>query len=255
MRSDWAALPPAVTEEIADRLGETRIAPAASGDHAEIAATVTGTSGPVFVKAARSDLGVRSLRYELQVGEALQPPRSPAVLWQFDVDGWLVAGFDHLDGPHADLSPASPDLNLLATAIKELADAPEPAIPLYNPQARLGFSHPAMDGVSLIHTDLNPANLIVTGKGLRIVDWAYATKAAPWLELAMIVPWLIGSGHTPAQAEQWLAQFPAWNSVGEDVLDHFAHSNAAKWAAKAQTSSLPWVHDLADWTGQWKRFR
>jgi aminoglycoside phosphotransferase (APT) family kinase protein len=65
-----------------------------------------------------------------------------------------------------------------------------------------------MDGDALVHTDLNPANLIVTSGGLRIVDWAYATKAAPWVELALLVQWLIGSGHTPGQAEDWLAPVP-----------------------------------------------
>ncbi|MEU5904621.1 hypothetical protein ABZ780_09610 [Micromonospora sp. NPDC047467] len=39
-----------------------------------------------------------------------------------------------------------------------------------------------MDGETLIHSDLNPANLIVTPLGLRIVDWAWATKAAAWVK-------------------------------------------------------------------------
>ncbi|MBL7258165.1 phosphotransferase [Paractinoplanes lichenicola] len=255
MRSDWAALPEAVTTRITDRVGEIHVVPAGTGDHAEIAATVSGPLGSVFVKAAQSDLGVRSLRYELRVGEALQPPCSPAVQWHFETGGWLVAGFEQLDGPHADLSPGSPDLDLLATAIKDLSVAPEPAIPLYNPAARLGFSHPAMAGEALIHTDLNPANLIVTSDGLRIVDWAFTTKAAPWLELAMLVPWLIGSGHTPEQAENWLSQFSAWDSAGSDAMDHFATSSAAKWSAKAQATSPSWIHDLAIWTSRWAQFR
>ncbi|WP_244933263.1 phosphotransferase [Micromonospora tulbaghiae] len=59
-----------------------------------------------------------------------------------------------------------------------------------------------MDDEMLIHSDLNPANLIVTPHGLRIVDWAWATKAAPWVELALLVQWLIGSGHSAEQAEE-----------------------------------------------------
>jgi hypothetical protein len=255
MRSDWTVLPEAVTRQVADRIGEFFIVPAAGGDHAEIAATVTGTTGTVFVKAAHTDLGVRSLRYELQVGEALEPPHSPAVRWHFETDGWLVAGFEHLEGPHADLSPGSPDLDQLAAAIHALGSGPKPDLPLFSPSARLGFTHPAMDGQALVHTDLNPANLIMTSGGIRIVDWAYATKAAPWVELALLVQWLIGSGHTPAQAEDWLGQFPAWVAVDTDVLDDFARRNAAKWSAKAQTSSASWIHDLAAWTGQWAQSR
>ncbi|WP_309244176.1 hypothetical protein [Micromonospora parastrephiae] len=44
--------------------------------------------------------------------------------------------------------------------------------------------------------------MIVTPLGLRIVDWAWATKAAAWVELALLVPWLIGSGHSAEQAEE-----------------------------------------------------
>jgi aminoglycoside phosphotransferase (APT) family kinase protein len=49
----------------------------------------------------------------------------------------------------------------------------------------------------LVHTDLSPANPIVTQRDLRIVDWAMATKAAPWVEVASLTSWLIGGGHTP----------------------------------------------------------
>jgi hypothetical protein len=69
MRIDWTALPEAVTKEVADRAGGTHIIPATTGDHAEIAATVTGTNGKVFVKAAHTDFGVRSLRFELRVSD------------------------------------------------------------------------------------------------------------------------------------------------------------------------------------------
>lgn len=255
MRSDWTALPKAVTTEIVDRIGGSHAIPAPSGDHAEIAATVTGTGGTVFVKAAHTDMGIRSLRYELLVSEVIKPPHSPAMQWHFETDGWLVAAFEQLDGPHANLSPGSPDLDLLAAAIQEPRGLSEPVPPLFSPSSRLGFSHPAMDGDALIHTDLNPANLIVTTGGLRIVDWAYATRAAPWVELALLVQWLIGSGHTPRQAEDWLAQSPAWATASTAALDHFAISNAAKWSAKAQASSMTWVHDLAAWTGQWAQLR
>ncbi|MFI5497206.1 phosphotransferase family protein [Actinoplanes sp. NPDC051859] len=107
----------------------------------------------------------------------------------------------------------------------------------------------------LIHADLNPANLIVTPDGLRVVDWAFAMKAAPWVELAMLVPWLIGSGHTPKQAENWLARFPTWTATNSEVLDHFATANAAKWSTKAQQNTATWVQDLAAWTAPWSAHR
>jgi hypothetical protein len=30
------------------------------------------------------------------------------VEWHFETGGWLVVGFEHCAGPHADLSPGSP---------------------------------------------------------------------------------------------------------------------------------------------------
>ncbi|WP_347403777.1 phosphotransferase [Micromonospora sp. WMMD710] len=209
----------------------------------------------MFVKAAHTDFGVRSLRFELRVSEAVSGSHLPAVEWHFEADGWLVVGFEHCDGPHADLSPASPDLDLLAEALTVLGETPAPDVPLFTPTARLGFEHPAMGGNTLVHTDLGPANLIVTPHGLRIVDWAMATKAAPWVELAMLTQWLISAGHTPQQAEQWLARHPAWGLTDPKALDYFAMMSAEKWASKSTGSTAAWVRDLAAWTSQWAAYR
>lgn len=255
MRVDWTALPEAVANGVADRVGGSHATPATTGDHAEIAATVTGTRGQVFVKAAHSDFGVRSLRFELSVSEAVSGPHSLAVEWHFEAAGWLVVGFEHCAGPHADLSPESPDLDLLGEALTLLGETPAPDVPLFSPKARLGFEHPAMDGDILVHTDLGPANLIVTPRGLRIVDWAMATKAAPWVELAMLTQWLISAGSTPEQAEQWLARHPAWGLTDPEVLDYFATKNAEKWASKSAGATAAWMHDLAAWTSQWAAYR
>jgi aminoglycoside phosphotransferase (APT) family kinase protein len=189
------------------------------------------------------------------VSEAVRGFYSPSVLWHFREAGWLVVGFEHCAGPHADLSPTSPDLDLLGEALTALGRTPAPDVALFSPKARLGFEHPAMDGDALVHTDLGPANLIVTPYGLRIVDWAMATVAAPWVELAMLAPWLISAGHTAEQAEQWLARHPAWWQTDSDVLDGFAVNNAAKWAAKSAGSTATWIHDLAAWTAQWAAYR
>lgn len=242
--------------EIAGRVGGTHVIPAAGGDHAEIAVTVTGTSGSVFVKAAHCDLAVRALRYELRVSQSLSLPYAPAVQWHVETAGWLAVGFEHCPGPHADLSPGSPDLHLLSAILHRLGQTPAPGhVPWFSPQGRLGFAHPAMHGETLVHTDLNPGNVIMTPRGLRVVDWAYATKAAAWVELALLTPWLIASGHTPAQAEHWLAAHPAWNAATPEVLDDFASKNARKWSRKAHENPAAWVQDLATWTGQWAAHR
>ncbi|WP_327043054.1 hypothetical protein [Micromonospora ureilytica] len=141
MRSDWTALPQSVTAGIAERVGGTLdVAHASSGDHAEIASTVRGPAGQVFVKARSGELSVRSLRYELAVTRAIDR-HPPAVLWQFESDGWLVVGTEHLAGPHPDLSPGSTDLNLLLAVLTALQETPAPDETWFAPATRLGFAH------------------------------------------------------------------------------------------------------------------
>ncbi|MFY1701728.1 hypothetical protein ACN28G_08330 [Micromonospora sp. WMMA1923] len=74
-------------------------------------------------------------------------------------------------------------------------------------------------------------------------------------ELALLVPWLIDGGHTPRQAEDWLAGFSAWSATDADVLDGFASRNASKWSVRSKRSTEPWIHDLAVWSGRWAVFR
>ncbi|MFF0471931.1 hypothetical protein ACFYPX_31430 [Micromonospora zamorensis] len=120
MRSDWTTLPESVTAGIAERVGGTfDVVPALGGDHAEIASTVTGPAGQVFVKAASGELGVQSLRYELAATRTIDR-HPPAVLWHFESDGWLVVGTEHLAGPHPDLPPGSPDLDLFLATLTAL---------------------------------------------------------------------------------------------------------------------------------------
>ncbi|MFJ6197216.1 hypothetical protein [Micromonospora sp. NPDC092111] len=135
MRSEWTALPDAVRAAVAERVGGIiGVYPAPGGNHAEIASTVIGSTDKVFVKAASADLGVRSLRYELAVTKAIDG-YPPAILWHFESDGWLVVGAERLDGPHPDLSPGSPDLDVLAVAMKGLQETPAPGVPLFTPGA------------------------------------------------------------------------------------------------------------------------
>ncbi|MGI5520608.1 phosphotransferase [Micromonospora sp. CA-259024] len=257
MRSDWTALPATVTTAIAERVGGAfEATPASSGDHAEIASTVVGPDATVFVKAASASAGLsyQSLRYELAASRAIDG-WGPAVLWQIESDGWLVVGTEHLDGPHPDLFPGSPALDMLAATLKELQETPAPDGTWYDPVTRCGFGLPAMGGEMLVHSDLNPTNLIVTQRGLRIVDWAYATKAAAWVELALLVQWLIGSGHTPEQAEEWVAQFPSWGATDREVLDDFASRTASKWSGRSRRNGEGWVHDLVVWNAEWAAHR
>ncbi|GGM25370.1 hypothetical protein [Micromonospora yangpuensis] len=245
MRRGWNVLPEDVTTAIAERLGDVLdVVPACHGDHAEVAAAVVGRGGRVFVKAASRDMGVRSLRYEVAATRAVGGC-APTVLWDFESAGWLVVGTEYLEGPHPVLSPGSPDLELLAVGLTALQETPAPEGTWYDPAARCGFELPAMAGRMLVHSDLNPTNLIVTAGGLRIMDWAYTTRAASWVELALLVPWLIGGGHTPRCRDVTDEQHSsAWAMRRDASLDYWKRVTDAApppAAAAPTTSTARWA--------------
>jgi hypothetical protein len=56
------------------------------------------------------------------------------VRWQVEAAGWLLLGFDHIDGRPANLSPASQDILLVVSALvdcaRELTPSPVQAVPV-----------------------------------------------------------------------------------------------------------------------------
>ncbi len=53
-----------------------------------------------------------------------------------------------------------------------------------------------------------PGNVLIASDA-RLVDWAWPTRAAPWIDPACWIVWLIASGHNPADAETSAASVPA----------------------------------------------
>jgi hypothetical protein len=142
-----------------------------------------------------------------------------------------------------------------AATLRELGETPAPGgRAWFSPAARRGFAHPAMPGETFVHTDLNPANLIVSPDGLRVVDWAFATRAAPWVELALLVQWLIGSGHAPEVAEEWMARCPTWGATNPEVLDAVRVEERREVVAQGTAEHCA-VGDLSAWTGEWSAYR
>ncbi|MFD3511276.1 hypothetical protein [Nocardia sp. NPDC058666] len=60
----------------------------------------------------------------------------------------------------------------------------------------------AFDGDALLHTDWFPTNVLVPGDGVRVVDWAWASRGAAWIDAALWAVWLRLAVHTvmPAAA-------------------------------------------------------
>lgn len=176
-------------------------------------------------------------------------------------DGWDVLIFDALDGHQADYSPGSKDLVRVARLLERIGDLPCPDIALRSAEQRLA-AYTGRDqlrhftGGSLLHTDLNPANVIVVGDGeARIVDWGWATRGAAWLDAAYWVSWLIAAGHDPGQAEWWAGQVPAWRTATVEGVTDFAEANATMWAQIGAGSDDPWIRGIVAAAQAWRQYR
>jgi hypothetical protein len=67
----------------------------------------------------------------------------------------------------------------------------------------------ALDGPHLAHTDLHELNLLVDEGQANLIDWAWARRAAPWVDAEMITLRLIAAGHSCDDADKWrLANLP-----------------------------------------------
>lgn len=167
------------------------------GFNSEIAARITSATGTWHIKG----LGTDHPRAWTQRREAAVAPfltgLAPALRWQVETAGWNLLGFEVLDGHHADYAPGSPDLPEVATLLHRLGETPCPGIELRHAEQRLEHyaAHPDhlrfFAGTHLLHTDLNNANVLVgdhatQGDRARLVDWAWATRGAAWLDMRLL---------------------------------------------------------------------
>ncbi|GAA2433901.1 hypothetical protein GCM10010191_55280 [Actinomadura vinacea] len=264
-RTDRTRLPSIVREAIEAHTGPIKsIEPAPTGNHADIASTFHTARGPMFVKAARKlpdadGPEVRSLRNEAAVNPHVTG-FAPRLLWQAEAGGWLALGFEQVDGRHADFTPGSDDLEILAKTVQALQAAPCPDVVRMRVERRWASvteDVTPMAGDALLHTDLNADNLLITPDGqARVVDWAFAARGAAWVEFGLLIPWLLKGGHTPAQAADWVAQFPSWAGADPAHIDLFSEAFAARWRRHAaRENPEDWVTLHADLTRQWAEYR
>lgn len=199
-RIAWEDLPDDLRSAIEKRTGPILHAQTmTAGQNSPVSAAVTTATGKTFVKG----LPAADRRASSQVREAAVAPLvrhiSPALLWQFEETGWHVLGYEHIEGRHADYSPSSPDPAALVPVMVALGEVevPDP-VPFkraedrfktyVDDQAVLSAFH----GRTLQHTDWVPQNVLVAADRPYLIDWAWPTLGAPWMDPAYF---LLGSWH------------------------------------------------------------
>ncbi|HVK25262.1 MAG TPA: hypothetical protein VM677_28220 [Actinokineospora sp.] len=261
-RTEWLDLPEPLRDAIRARTGHILTARTASeGRNSALAAIVDTTDGTIFLKGIRNDhRGVVTQGREALINPYVRPV-APALLWHLDdVAGWNVLAFEYIEGRHPSYAPDSPDLPAVVAAIDALGALPCPAIPIKDAARWRTYlddhDTAVLAGDTLSHTDYNPANLIITGDGsVRLIDWAWPTRAAAWIDPCCLVLWLIASGHTPVQAEEWAARTRAWASAPPASLDVFARVNVRVWNEIAGNSADQWKQRMAEAARQWADLR
>lgn len=290
-RQEWRELPERVRAAVRDRCGadivETRTPDAGRNSH--FAATLCLTDGgQVFCKGVAADSAMaRMHRREAAINPWL-PALAPRLLWQLEQDGWLMLGFEHISGRHADLSPRSADLELVADALttmaRKLTPSPTTDVPSYGEKMAKATSWqklrndppPALDawtranldmfaalepvaaelvaGDTLAHTDVHELNVLV-GDSAHLVDWAWAHQAAPWVDTAFLVIRLIQAGHGPEQAEEWASGIEPWRDAPPTAVTAFATEVYGMWEHLRHVHPLPIREGPTRAARQWARYR
>ncbi|AWL38530.1 MULTISPECIES: aminoglycoside phosphotransferase [Streptomyces] len=239
---------------------------ATEGFNSEIAARVTSATGAWHIKGLRTDHPrVWTQRREASIAPFLGGV-APALCWHVETAGWDLLGFESQDGHHADFSPGSPDLPEVAALLCRLGETACPGIELRHAEQRLERYAAApgdlrfFAGDHLLHTDLNNTNVLVNncasqGDRARLVDWAWATRGAAWLDAGYWVIWLIASGHAPASAEDRAAEIPAWLTAPAEGITAFAAANRSVWGEITTGDPDPWTRRLASAATTWHVYR
>lgn len=261
LRIHWDDLSEGVRSAIQSQTGPVLKAETVSeGLNSQIAAFLHTPTEKVFVKGLRSN----HPRVWTQQMEAMINPYvlqiAPRLLWHIEADGWNVLGFEHIEGRHADYSPGSQDLPKVIQAMRLLGQVPCPDLPLKRAEQRWAdyvddeSALKLLSGDSLLHTDFNPLNILINDTAY-IIDWAWPTCGAAWIDPACFVLRLMADGHPPETAEAWARQVPSWNSASADAVDTFTTASFRLWEEIAQADPQPWKKQLAAAAQAWMKYR
>lgn len=261
-RIHWDDLPPAARDAVEQHTGPVlKSETAAGGVNSGIAARVHTTDASLFVKGVPSNHPqILTQRREAEVNSHL-PSSCPRLLWHIEAGGWDLLGYEHLDARHAVYEPGSPDLPLVADAVIELQQtcAPQGSTVKNAPQRWAGYAMggdtSAFAGHTLLHTDLAPHNVLITNRA-HLVDWAWPTRGAAWIDPAVLILRLMEAGHSAEEADAWALRFPSWVSAPPWDVEKFSAANARTWAEIADSDPRPWKANMAElarnWVSYWR---
>jgi len=255
-RVHFEDLPDTVHTAIEAQAGPVlKVEPISDGLNSQLSARVHTAHGVFFVKGLRTDHPWVWTQERERLINPFIHHLSAELRWAIETGGWNLLGFEDLGGRSVDYSPGSPDLPMVVWTLRQLQEIPAPDLTLKRAEQRWAAytSTPAMFvGDALLHTDWSPGNVLINYKA-NLVDWAWPTRGAAWIDPACWVVWLIASGHTPQQAEAWAAHMPSWDQAPVKAVDAFARAQAAMWNGIAADD--PQFDRVTAAAKQWAEYR
>jgi hypothetical protein len=227
------------------------------GRNSEISVIVRTDADATFVKGRRTDHPQAWTQERERIINPLVRHISPALKWSSVNGGWDLLGFEYVPGLHADYSPGSSDIPKVMRTLLQLQEIACPDIDVKHADQRWASytgTPGLLAGTCLLHTDWSPGNVLVSGRAY-LVDWAWPTMGAAWIDPACLAVWLIASGHSPRSAESLASRIPSWQNAPASALDEFARVQALMWAGISADSSEPWKKNLAGASRQWADHR
>ncbi|MDT0377199.1 aminoglycoside phosphotransferase [Streptomyces sp. DSM 42041] len=181
------------------------------------------------------------------------------ILWRAQAAGWDLLGYALVWGRHADYRPGSPDLPLVFDALAKLQATPCPggrvvkrAEDRWAGYVR-GTDIGLLAGDALLHTDLAPHNVLITDRA-HLIDWAWPTRGAGWIDPAVWVLRLMEAGHSADDADRWAGRVSSWRSAWHEAVAVFSAANAAAWEEIARDDPQTWKQDMARHAKAWVRY-
>jgi aminoglycoside phosphotransferase (APT) family kinase protein len=175
------------------------------------------------------------------------PDGAPFPRWRFTIDDgdWVALGFDVIDGREATIPWHRRDLDRVIATHLAMADRLHPSpVPVerageiwgdaftrwrdldrttverrvsaefawhLDELCEMELTWPAhTDGDHLVHLDFRADNVLLTGDEVYVVDWAFAARGQPWMDLVCLLPNVAMRGgadpETMWQAHPWHAR-------------------------------------------------
>jgi hypothetical protein len=257
--TDWDELEAPVRLAIEARTGRVHAARTASaGLNSQLAVVLDTDAGTVFVKGLRVDHpGVVRQGREAMINPFVRSV-APRLLWHDQAAGWDVLAFEYIDSVrHADYRPGSPDLPRVIDAMHRLAAIGCPDLPVKQaPQRWAAYVDceadlELLDGDALLHTDFNPLNILLGLDRAWILDWAWPTRGAAFIDAGCFLIRALAAGHNASQAEALAAECPGWQQAPSAAIDVFALASARLYDEIARNDPQPFKQRLAAVADEW----